>query len=176
MNVLGGWQTPNGPHFVARFKNLDEQLHLLREFIAKFRTHPQIRDLAVKIIRDAGAPPKDQRAQALAIGSWVQDNIYYVLELPERFATPLETLRKGAGDCDDFTTLIGALCESIGIPTLMVAMSVNGAWKHIFPAALIGKQKRLLTLDATMRFPISQEVNPVTLMQEHGKKVLLKIL
>lgn len=176
MRTLGSWDTDNGPHWMVEFSTLDEQLRFLRNMVNQFRQNPTIRDLAVKIIKDAGAAPKDQRSQALAIATWVQDHIYYVMELPERFATPTETLRKEAGDCDDFTTLIASLNESIGIPTLFVVMQIDGAWKHIFPAALIGPQKRLLTLDATMRFPIADCVNPVTYTTQRGKRVNLKVL
>ena len=138
MRQLAEYPSANGPTWLVEFKDLDEELRFLRKLVTSHRGLPTIRNLATKIITDAEAPMRDKKAQALAIGEWVRENIYYVHELPERFAYPTETLRSKNGDCDDFTTLIGALLESIGIPSILVAMKVNGKWSHIFPAARIG--------------------------------------
>ena len=171
MRTLAEYPTENGPHWLVEFKNLDEQLRKLRSWVTQFRAHPVIRALALKIIHEAGSPMRDKKAQAIAIGRWVRENIYYVHELPERFQTPLETLRKKSGDCDDFTTLTGALLESIGIPSVMVVMEVNGKWAHIFPAAR--GRLGLIPLDGTNKFDI--DVNPVTHAISLGKAVRLKL-
>lgn len=169
--MLEEYSTPNGPHYLMEFKDLDEQLRLLRSLISQFRMRPVIRDLAVKIVKDAGAPMRDKKAQAVAIGRWMRDNIYYIHELPERFQTPTETLRKKSGDCDDFTTLTCSLLESIGVPSIMVVMQVEGRWCHIFPAAR-GKTG-LIPLDGTNRFDLA--VNPVQHAVAAGKRVRLKL-
>lgn len=154
----------------AQFKDLDEQLRFLRKQITKYRMVPVIRDTAIGILGAANIAARDKRSQALSIGDWAQENIYYVHELPERFQTPESTLRTKAGDCDDFSTLIGALAESIGIPVMLVAMHFRGAYRHIFPAAKI--DGKLLPLDATNRFGGVRGENPV---HSSGKVVKLKI-
>ena len=163
--------TPDGPHWLVDFKDLDEELTYLRNVINNFRHRPQIRSLALRIIRTASAPQRDKVAQAKAIAQWVKDNIYYVHELPERFQWPDETLRTKAGDCDDMTTLVASMCESIGIPCKMVVMCINGLWSHIFPAAVIGNS--MLPIDPANQLSI--EVNPVNFMVDKGKKVRLKL-
>lgn len=175
MRTLGSWDSPNGPASLVDFKDIDEELRYLRRLITLYRGNPTIRNLAVQIIQDTQAPSRDKKAQALAIGEWVQQNIYYVHELPERFQDPTETLRLKAGDCDDMTTLIGSLLESIGISSVMVCMKVNGLWSHIYPAARIPETGGLLPLDATMRFAVPLANNPIEWAKQRGKNVAIKL-
>jgi Transglutaminase-like superfamily len=163
----------HGPSVVVDFKDIDEQLRFLRKMVSQFRMVPQIRNLAVGIIRNGGAPPRDKKAQALTLATWVKSNIYYIHELPERFQLPTETLRLKAGDCDDHTTLLASMLESVGIPAVLVCMEVNGAWSHIFPAAAM-KTGALLHLDTTAKSGDLAQ-NPVKFAQERGKRVRLKI-
>jgi len=193
VRTLGSWDTPNGPTFNVSFSDLDEQLRFLRKMVSgpqvavkdsaghthmlgDFRSHPQIRELALRILKSGHVPQRDKKAQALAIGQWVQDNVYYVHELPERFQTPLETLRLGAGDCDDSTTLICSLLETVGIPSQLVCMQVDGQWKHIFPAAIMQQTGALLPLDSTVRdIPVTSVTNPCAWAQSRGKAVKIKL-
>ncbi len=173
MKTLAEYPSPNGPTWSVLFQDLDEELRFLRKMIIKYRGVPAIRNLAIKIIQDAGCVPRDKKDQSLSIGAWVQDNIYYVHELPERFQFPDETLRLKAGDCDDFTTLIGSMIESIGIPSAMIVMEVNGNWTHIFPAAQL--TTGMLPLDGTLRFPVQSQVNPIEFAYAKGRRVRIKI-
>lgn len=167
-------QGQNGSGTVDRyeFRDLDEKLRYMRRLITLGREHPDVRQKAVEIIRSAAVQPKDKKAQALAIGQWVQDNVYYVLEFPERLAHAFRTLKDRAGDCDDTTILIGAMLESIGIPAVQVVMKVNGNWSHVFPAA---KLSGLLPLDSTLNFPVRQVVNPIAYAYSKGHRVSLKL-
>lgn len=187
MRQLGSWPSKNGPVFSVEFKDLDEQLRYLRrmisgpkvnvggELLGDYRTHPDIRDLAISIIRKADVTPRDRKSQALAIGQWVQDNIMYVLESPERFATPIRTLKDRAGDCDDQVQLIGSLIQSIGIPDQLVCMQIDGVWRHIFDAAVM-PSGALLPLDSTMRdFSVQEAVNPTAWAIQRGKRVRIKL-
>lgn len=171
MRTLAEYPGPHGPTYKVEFKDLDEEIRFLRRMIADYRGRPNIRALAMEIVQGAGVPMRDKKAQALAITNWVRREVYYVHELPERFATPDETLRAKSGDCDDFTTLICSLCESIGIPCMMVVMSVNGRWSHIFPAARM--PDGLLPLDGTNRFGV--DVNPIDHAKQRGKQVKVKL-
>ncbi len=175
MQTLGSWDSPNGPALQANFANIDEELLYLRSVVAHWREAPEIRNLALEILKTAAIESRDKKSQALAIGSWVQTNIYYVHELPERFQTPRETLRLRAGDCDDSSVLIGALLESVGIPSMLIAMNLDGSWAHIFPAAPL--PTGLLPLDSTMRdFNVWQAKNPCEWAIERGKVVKLKMV
>lgn len=178
MRSVGSFNTQHGPSLVdISFSGLDAELRTLRTMVTKYRATPNIRDLAMYIITEAGAESRDEKAQATAIGNWVQANIYYVHELPERFQTPTETLRSKAGDCDDFTVLVCSLLESLGIPSALICMSINGKWAHIFSGAWINKGgvRTLMPVDATMKDPIDTIPNPVDWAKSRGKAVTLKI-
>jgi len=173
MRTLGAWPSEHGPAIVAEFSGIDEQLRFLRKMVEQFRQAPQVRNLAIEIIKGAAVEPRDKKGQALALATWVRDNIYYVHEMPERFQLPTETLRLKAGDCDDATTLLGSMLEAIGIPAMLVCMSLDGTWAHIFPAAWIQATRRWMHLDTTSKSGDLAQ-NPVTYAQGRGKRVQLK--
>lgn len=175
MKQLAGWDSATGPSWFVEFEGIDEQLRFLRKMVSKYRMQANIRDLAMKIIRDAGVTERDKKEQAVHIAHWVQSNVYYVHELPERFATPDETLRTKAGDCDDQTVLTASLLESVGIPTKLVCMSINGKWAHIYPAAIMQSRGTLLPLDTTMKTSVYDVQNPIEVAQSRGKKVTIKL-
>lgn len=175
MRTLGSWDSENGPALFVKFGGIDEELHYLRGIVDTWRGSPLIRNLAIEIIKSTNTESRDKKAQALVIGQHVQNAIYYVHELPERFQTPAETLRLGAGDCDDTTVLTASLLESIGIPSQLVAMKWGEEWKHIFPVAVL-PNGRYLPLDSTMTSSVGEIQNPVLWAQRRGFAVTLKTI
>lgn len=176
MRVLAQFSGTGGPTGTSRhveFRDLDEELRYLRNVVTRFRMVPVIRDKAMEIIRTARVTPRDAKNQALAIGEWVQNNIYYVHEFPERFQDPDVTLRTKAGDCDDSTTLVGAMLESVGIPAILVGMKFDGQYRHIFPSAKL--VTGLLPLDTTHRYGGIYGENPISYTQARGKGVKIKL-
>lgn len=174
MQLLGALSTQsNGKAFKVKFNGTDDELALMRAIITEWRGHPNIRNLAVKIITDAGVEARDKKEQALAIADWVQENIYYVHEFPERISTPDRTLKEKTGDCDDMTVLVGSLVESLGIPIIQVCMNINGGYRHVLPAAVINSNKRqkLLCLDPSVKEPLRNVRNPVKYVVDKGKTV-----
>lgn len=156
------------------FGSQPEQILFLREMVNEYRGVAAIRARARDIVfRQYNCPPKDQACHALAIAQWVQNNITYVNELPETFQTPTTTVATGYGDCDDFTSLICALCESIGIETELVGMEWDGYFRHIFPRAIIDTDEGevRMPLDATLSRPVSDLADPITLWLERGHDV-----
>jgi len=173
-----------------KFGSQQEQVTFLRSLVNKWRSKLAIREKAADIVQEAGVPPRRRVEQALAIGRWAKDGgIYYVNEPVEIFQTPARTIMSGIGDCDDFTVTIAALCESIGIPTRLVAMSVrprprgiaghianalareDQSLTHIYPEAMpvhFGKRVRV-PLDATGDFPVGTD--PIALALRRGKYV-----
>ena len=159
----------------VRFGSQQEQIVWLRGMVDQYRGVYAIRSRARDIVfRQRGCPPRDQVCQALAIAQWVQDNITYVQELPETFQTPTTTVAQGYGDCDDFTTLIGALLESIGIESQLVGMQwgrgVQRYFRHIFPRAIIprGGKLAVIPLDATSSSPVDGTYDPIAFAQARG--------
>jgi transglutaminase superfamily protein len=177
----------------AEFKSIPEQLQFLRTMIDVYRATEWSRQMALRIVKEAGCADRHHACMALAVGEWVQRNIRYVREFPERFQSPSRTVKDAAGDCDDFTTLIGSLLESIGIQVEVVGMKVgqppggrlgerireafrlDTKWKHVYPRALIdtgGGRPVVMNLDATLRnTPVRQLANPIRRALERGLKV-----
>lgn len=146
------------------FASIQEQIAFLRQMINVYRGTSWAKELALQLIRDA--PHRNKAAYAMAIAEAVQARVKYVNEYPETFQTPPRTWDLRAGDCDDFTTLIGSLIETLGITVEVVGMKVDGKWRHVFPRALVpGRGGKLLRmyLDATIRdTPVRAMVNPIT--------------
>jgi hypothetical protein len=164
----------------AEFGSIPEQLDYLRKMIDVYRATTWARKTAMEIIRAAQCEARNHACFALAIGEAVQSRIMYVREFPERFQTPPNTWADQAGDCDDFTTLIGSLLESVGVQVKVVGMKVNGKWRHVYPVAQIegpGGKKLPMNLDATLRgVPVREMANPITRALERGMVVETLVL
>lgn len=159
----------------VRFASQPEQIVWLRGMVDQYRATHLVRSRARDIaFRQRGCPVKDQVCQALAIAGWVQDTITYVAEMPETFQTPTTTVSEGYGDCDDFSTLIASMCESIGIATELVGMEWGAGaaryYRHIFPRAVIGVGTRLyrVPLDATISETIDGTQDPIRIAIARG--------
>lgn len=92
------------------------RIDALRQVAMKAGRDPRIATLAVGVIREAGAQPRDYKGQATALLSWVQSQIYYINEPGERLQDPLYTLRVRYGDCDDMAMLLAAMYEACRLP------------------------------------------------------------
>jgi hypothetical protein len=69
---------------------------------------PRIAKLALKVIRQSGAKPREYEKQAAALLKWVQDpkNCYYINEPGERLQDPIYTIKVKHGDCFPVGTLV----------------------------------------------------------------------
>jgi hypothetical protein len=169
----------------VQFRDFGEEAATLRRMVNHFTGDLALKEFTLGILRDAGAEPKHEADQAIAIGTWVQRNIYYVHEGRETFQRPATTLKLRAGDCDDFSLLISSMLGTIGIREKLVILKIGkgtGAravgpmrWAHIFPLALVvqaGETHRL-TLDATLdlpAYPIAALTNPIALVKARGDR------
>ena len=95
------------------WKNMSDakKVKYIKTLMFKFGRDPRIRNLAVKIYREAGVQPRDYRGQAKALLQWVQSRIYYLNEPSEMLQSPLYTTdpKVMSGDCDDIAILLGSL-------------------------------------------------------------------
>jgi hypothetical protein len=182
-SLLGG-----GDHqlrgVTVSFRDFSAQAAFLRKMVDGYSKDRSLRELAVSIIT-ACCESRDKKCQALAIGRWVQDHVYYVHEGRETFQTPPTTLRgweqgQAAGDCDDSSVAVAALLGTVGIKSLLAIIKIApagqplaGRWAHIFPVALIPTRDGIhrLTLDTTLREPIDDMVNPIAKVQASGRLV-----
>lgn len=77
-------------------------------------------------------------AAAISIFDYVLNNIKYVPDIDgiETFQTPDVTLKNKFGDCDDMTSLLGALYRSIGFTYALVMVQMPGftTYNHVYGA------------------------------------------
>ena len=95
-----------------------QRLAFMRQISMMRGRDPRIAKLAVSILRQYGAGPRQYDRQAAALLKWVQDpkNVFYVNEPGERLQDPIHTIKVGHGDCDDQVILLASLYESVGLP------------------------------------------------------------
>lgn len=101
----------------------------MRNFVENYKIHPLIRGKAIQLT--SLLPQKDYKGEIDKLYKFVQYNIRYVRDINgiETVQSPVKTLEIGAGDCDDKSTLLAALLESIGFKTRFHAMGFRK--KHI---------------------------------------------
>lgn len=114
---------------------------------------PKIRALAIDIVNRAGVVNKDYKGMAIACYRWVRDNIRYVKDPigQEAVCNPEYLLEVGGGDCDDLSTLVAALCGSLGIQTRFKVIAVGSRqFGHVYLEAE-GQPGEWISLDPIMR-------------------------
>lgn len=124
---------PDGPQGVY------VTLRMMRQLAREGKVDPPIRELALSIVKPNGQ--KDWIGEARALHEYVRDQIRYVRDINgvETLQTPEQTIRIGQGDCDDKSTLLAALLESIGHPTRFVAVGFRpGKYSHVLLETKIG--------------------------------------
>lgn len=128
-------------------------LHLMRRLVQENKKALIIRTTALFIVQDL--PQKDYVGEVSEIFQYVRDGIRYVKDVAgvETLQYPQITLQLQQGDCDDKSTLLAALLESIGHKTRFKAIGFSpGKFSHVFVQVLLGGE--WVSLDPTMDHPI----------------------
>ena len=108
---------PKTHHIPAWYQMGDvRRLRIIREIVESYGRDPRIAETAVTILKQAGVAPRSYVGQAEALLQWVQRNIYYINEPGERLQSPLYTLEKRFGDCDDEVILLCSFFEACRLP------------------------------------------------------------
>lgn len=141
----------------------------MSDLVHRYKRADRIRSTAIELTR--GLAPKDWSAEVRALFDFVRDHIRYTRDVRgvETLQTPDATLDLEAGDCDDKSTLLAALLESIGHPTRFVAVGYRtpGDFAHVYVETRVGN--RWVALDATMNVEAGWSPRPpVTRMTVHN--------
>jgi len=89
----------------------------------------------------------DEYFKIFAVGHWISNSIRYISDPfieNEYIATPDETLRVKAGDCDDFAVLLAVLYRSIGLNAMVGLIDTDGDNKIDHATALVYLNKDTL--------------------------------
>jgi len=131
---------------------------LIAELIREGSRDFYVRQRAIQIFRETGAPPKDRWAEVCALFQWVRNHVRYTRDIfrLELLHTARRMLELRAGDCDDMTILLGAMLVSTGHPVRLVLTGFRrrrpGSYSHIYPE--VNVRGKWIALDATMSQPI----------------------
>jgi hypothetical protein len=142
--------TPTGSSFITgRYSSLrvNFTLHSLEEegvfYLELDNSYSIITSKSVYITLKAYYPSyafNDEYFKVFAIGHWVSMNIMYIsdpLIEGEYIAPPNETLRVGAGDCDDYAVLLAVLYRSVGLDAVVGLIDTDGDNKADHVTALV---------------------------------------
>lgn len=127
---------------------IDHTLNQMRSLTDRYKSDPVIYQLSRNLVRDL--PQKDYHSEINSIFSFVQNNIRYTRDINgvETVQTPAKTLEVEQGDCDDKSTLLAALLESVGFKTRFHAMGFRkNHINHVLLEVYIDNE--WLALDAT---------------------------
>lgn len=134
------------------------------------KTTELIRERALTIV--GFVAEKNYRGEIDRLFTWVRDHIRYTRDVNgvETVQTPRKTLEYAQGDCDDQSTLLASLLESVGIQTRFKAVGFSpGQFQHVYLEARDDSQQppRWVALDPTERVPMGWEPpNPVSVMTQ----------
>jgi hypothetical protein len=113
-----------------------------------------VRQTAIDILVQRGVKPKDYFGEIKALFEWVQQNVRYTKDTVrvEVLHSARRMLELRAGDCDDFSILLGAMLEAIGHPVRLVLTGPDPLRPQLFSHIYVEGfcRGRWIPLDATM--------------------------
>ncbi|MBD3263933.1 MAG: hypothetical protein GF375_02380 [Candidatus Omnitrophica bacterium] len=111
-----------------------KMVELIREYSGN---QERIRFLAEDITRNCRS--KDYLCNAKSIYDWVKANIKWDRDPDgmEMLRSPIVTLDRRVGDCDDHTILIASLLKSIGMPVRIVLIASRSYRPEIYNHVLV---------------------------------------
>jgi transglutaminase-like putative cysteine protease len=119
-----------------------QTIDCMRSMVDHFKTNPQIRQATVNAVYLT--PAKNQDAEVTAVFEFVRDHIRYLMDIVgvETLATPDKTLLCQIGDCDDQSTLLASMFESIGYPTrfIVAGYSDPANLEHVYLQVLVDNE------------------------------------
>ena len=141
-------EIPEG--YLGTLRTVEYIKRLIRDGAKDFR----VRQTAIDILRQRCVKAKDYVGEIKALFEWVQQNIRYTKDTfrLEVLHSARRMLELRAGDCDDFSILLGAMLEAIGHPVRLVLTGPDprraDLFSHIYLEAYC--KGRWIALDATM--------------------------
>jgi len=127
---------------IKKVENIDDRISYIIYLIKRWGSDPRTRKLATRILTikcgdDWCIKEKDWMGEVKLLFDVVRKRVRYVRDIYDKdtFTSPLRTfLEYKAGDCDDYTVLLGSLLFSIGYPIKLKVVQTrpNKTWNHIY--------------------------------------------
>lgn len=144
-------ETPTTQALIDQAPGVDgirQTLAIMKQLKESYRTNPVIRGLAMSLI--SHLPQKDYQGEIKALTDYVKNRVRYTRDVAgvETLQTPIKTLEFGQGDCDDKSTLLAAMLESIGHRCKFQAVGMRkGNFCHVY--VLVNYKNKWLSLETT---------------------------
>lgn len=131
-------------------EGIRETMRKMRTIQKNYRTSPFVRKLAIDICKNL--KQKDYNGEIRAIHAYCRDCIRYIRDVAgvETLQSPVETVKRRAGDCDDKSILCACLLGAAGHKTAFFAVgAAPGIYSHVLPAVWVEGVGRWLPLECT---------------------------
>lgn len=164
-----------------KVRTIQERVAHVHQQMIQGTRDPKIYALAREVMtRKCGddwcIPEKDHRAEVTALFDEVRKRVRYTWDPTDydAFQTPAKTLALHAGDCDDYVSLLGALCRSIGhkVRSRVVQTKGSDTWNHIYLAVLVDGQ--WMPCDPSVKQPAGWEVPASLVIKKQDYDVVEK--
>ena len=146
-------------------------LKMMAKIVRDYSTNLAIRNYANDLTMRC--PNQDYSGEAECLFLFVRDKIRYLQDVNgvETLQTPDVTLHNQSGDCDDKSTLLASMLESIGHCARFIAVGFERAntFEHVFVETLVGRDWIALETTvngAPMGWSCLDERNAVAYMRE----------
>lgn len=131
---------------------------LMRAMVNDARVQPEILQTAHSLI--GLSPIHGERSEAETLFNFVRDDVRYIPDVLgiETLTEPAFVLQRLSGDCDDKSTLLAALLESVGKPTRFVLAGYTPElreFEHVYLQTLI--EGEWLNADPSVPVPFGWE-------------------
>lgn len=139
--ALEVFRTPRGLPATLR------AVRLIRQQIQRGARNWKVRQRAVSIVRRAAVPAHDYAGELRALYQWTAQHLRYtrdphgteLVHSAEVLLELVDELGQAAGDCDDQSVLLGALCASIGFPVAVRIVGRRaGEFSHVHLRIKVG--------------------------------------
>lgn len=150
-----------------------QQRRVLWSIIQKYSGDPALISFVAALIRRNKIPGNDYAGIAKCLQSWVTAHIKFFREFPERFASPMRTLKWGIGDCDDRSILVGAALRGFRVPVKLrfvryLQPQTNERKSHVYPLAKLND--KWVALETVRKVPFG--FDPLEKLRKLGVKIL----
>ena len=168
-----------------RVKTIAERVAYVHEQMILGTRDPEVYALAREVLSRKNwdgnwtTPEKNAKAEMEALFNEVRARARYTLDPVDydAFQTPRKTLQLGTADCDDSTSLLGAMLRSVGINvrSRIVQTTGNTTWNHIYLMAQDYGNSEWISLDhAAVGKPPGWEVPKSMILKQRDFDVLEK--
>ena len=152
-------------------QGIRETLDIMSNLVVTYKSRQDMRELALYLTQDL--PPKDYIGEIKRCHEFVRDHIRYVKDILEieTIQSPSQTVRQGAGDCDDKSTLVATLLACLGHSSRFVAIGfAPGKFSHVLVQTKI--KSEWVYVECTENVPLGWHPNGIRAkMIKHNDRI-----